>query len=103
MIKPFAPINVNDYDLSRVQDAVENYARPISNSIIIDGILLEGVALTTGVDNLIETRLGRPWTAWMLARLSANAVVYEGIVQSNKNKFLNLNSTANCTVSLWVI
>jgi hypothetical protein len=101
-IKNYAKINTQDYDLSRVQDAVTNFANQFTQNPTLDGILLEGISLISAQDNLVETGLGRPWRAWFLGRLSTNAQVYEG-AQTNMNKFLNLQCTANCTVSIWVV
>jgi len=100
-LKTFTQINVTDYELSRVQNGLINFSNQFPGIPILDGRLIESVSLVAGQDNLVETKLDVNWTGWFLARLTANAVVYEG-TQTNRLKFLNLRCSADCTVSVWV-
>lgn len=100
-MKAYGRVNVKDYELSRVQDAIENVITPILELPILDGVLLEGISLIAGQDNNIEHKLGRAFRLWSVMRLGANSVVYEG-TQSLQNKFINLRCSTNCTITLWV-
>lgn len=100
-MKSYSRVNVNDYELSRVQDAVENALAPILKIELLDGVLLENISLISGQDNLIEHKLGRNFRLWSVMRLNAQSIIYEG-TQSLQNKFINLQCSTSCTITLWV-
>ncbi len=71
------------------------------------GVLLTGVALASGQDNLIAHNLGRIPKVWMLCNLNADARIWSPASTSlggaNWNaQYVNLRSSATATVALWV-
>ena len=99
--KKYAKINVSDYELSRVQDAVNDFCDQFALIPFLNGVFVKDMDLIAGQDNLVETKLQRPWRTWTLMRKNAQSDVWEGS-QTDIKKFLNLNCAADVTVSLWV-
>lgn len=101
MIPAFKKINTGDFITNSIQDNVDQSFNNITKSEIIDGILLTGISLTSGADNMVEHKLGRNPIFWMLARQNTNTTVWETTANTNAS-FLALRCGSNCTVSLWV-
>ena len=88
-----------------INDFVEINKRltPILNSLIVEGVLIEDIALTSGVDNFISHELGRKPQGYFLVNKNANADVW---TSSTTNSFpaqhLILRASATVTISFWV-
>jgi hypothetical protein len=100
-VKPFATIQTQDFELQKVQDNVKAALSNVLNCLLLDGLLIEDVALTSGVDNPISHLLGRAPKLWMVAKKNANSTVWE-VTSPATDRILNLRCSANCTISLWV-
>lgn len=102
MIGKFNKINVQDYELARVQDGVEQALKGLDQVPFINGVILENVPLLSASDNQVFHGLGKQFQFWSILRLNANSVVYEAPTQTFADKIITLKCTANCTVSLFV-
>lgn len=90
----------DDVQLNLVQDHVLQVVNPVLAIPLLDGVLIEGVALTTSYQNISHT-LGRPWRGYIVVRHPMlGAVTNEP--SADDSKFLRLVSSAAGTVSLWV-
>ena len=100
--KGYYKVGVESFeDVELMQDSLERTLQPILTSDIIDGTILKNVFLATGAVNIIAHKLNRPLLGWIIISKSAVADIYQS--ETNKpNLFLNLNTTADVTVSLWV-
>jgi hypothetical protein len=90
--------------IRRIQDNIARFLDILlSIALIIDGVWLQGVALTTG-DTEVAHRLGkRPCRGYIVTKRSANAVVYDGTAApSDVNRAIVLKASAAVTVDLWV-
>ena len=99
----FRKINTGDSNLQRIQDNIEKVLNPLARKEISDGLLIEDVAIVSGTMKSIDHGLGRKLRGWFAVRVSANAVIWDN--QSTNlfpTRTLNLQSSANVTVSLWV-
>lgn len=72
---------------------------PTLNNEINQGILLENIALTAGI-NTINHLLGRKQIGWQISDIDANASMYRS--QPLNDKTLTLTVSAPCNVALWV-
>jgi hypothetical protein len=91
------------YSLGKVQDALTTALGPVLGSAIVDGRLIEGVALASGSANTITHGLGRPPKGWLVVRSDADARYWDDQANnSTPGRTLRLNSSATATVSLWV-
>ena len=96
----FTTFNTKDNDLNRLQANCNSAFNYLFNNILKDITLLENVQLTVN-DNMIETKLGKPVKGWIIVRNNAVSDIYEKEVSSNlADKFLLLNSSAGCIVSI---
>lgn len=101
-MKAFKQLNTESAELNRVQDNVSSSLDPIIGLPILNGTLVESVALFAGQDNNVSHMLGRKARGWILARQDSNSVVWEKAAVLPERQ-LNLWCSANCTISLWVI
>ena len=102
MIGKFNKINVTDYELSRVQDAVDSALNGLNQVPFINGVVVENVPLLSASDNQVFHGLGRTFRYWSILRNNANSVIYEATTQIFPDKIITLKCSANCTVSVWV-
>lgn len=72
---------------------------PLIKNPISKGIFLPGVALVSGT-NVINHLLGRKQQGWIVSDIDAVASIYRS--EPLNNLTLTLNSSANCTVTLYV-
>lgn len=100
-MKKFRSIQFQDDKLSRFQGNVDDAVSQITGNPLINGVLIEGVALLSGQDNQVGHQLGRAYRLWIVVKNNANAVVWEQ-TSVDSSKFVNLHASAACTVSLWV-
>ncbi|HAT63657.1 MAG TPA: hypothetical protein DCS66_03510 [Flavobacteriaceae bacterium] len=96
-----------DFPMARVfnnaQDHVEEVLTPVTNSVIIDGIILEDIDLVSGSFTSIEHKLGRKPRGYIVIRKSAAQTVYEDVGDYDSRKlFLKLRASGSVTVNLWV-
>lgn len=98
-MKSLKKITSKTEDINTIQDNVEEVLNPILTKSVIDGILLKDVAMTTGKVNNLSHKLGRRPLGYIIVKKNANSDIYE---QTIDTKTLNLNCTADVTVSIWV-
>lgn len=92
-----------DNRTSQVFQRIKLILEEITNKRLIDGALLTGVSLTTGVDNIITHKLGRPIVGYIITQKSADCRIWDNqLTNEQKDKFLNLETSANVTVDIWV-
>ena len=96
-----------DFPMARVfntaQDHVEEVLTPVTNSVIIDGVILEDIDLVSGSFTSIEHKLGRKPRGYLVIRKSAAQTVYEEVGDYDSRKlFLKLRASGTVTVNLWV-
>ena len=93
----FKKVYQGTQESQRLQDNIESALAPILRNPLLDGILLQA-NLVSG-NNAIEHKLNRKIRGYIIVKKSANANIYDS---SDDEQFLNLNSSAAVTVSLWV-
>lgn len=98
----FAKVVVEDQELGLVQDRVKAATDALANIALLDGLLLEGIVLTSGAFQPLAHRLGRPWRGYLVLARSANAQVWSQTPGNDASTFLYLQPSASVTVTLWV-
>lgn len=102
-MKALRTLQFEDDKLSRQFDAITEWARPVTNSAILDGVLVEQIALGAGTVTQVQHMLGRVPRGWAVVRRSADARVWDAPEGSPaSDKLLALRANAAVTVSLWV-
>lgn len=75
----------------------------IQRKPIIDGILLPSIVLTSGAANIIPHKLSRPLIGYIITLRSADCSIWdEQSTNTQKDTYLNLQTSANVTVDIWV-
>lgn len=89
-------------ELSMLQTRWSALLNPTITNSLIQGRLLQNVALTSG-DNTVNHKLGRKLVGWYPTRVRASATLYD---KQDTNvtpaETLILNASAGVTVDLWV-
>lgn len=85
-----------DQELNKLQTQWGSQLNPLLGSPIVNGILLQGVSLSTGT-NVINHKLGRNLVGWIITRRRANATVYD-TQDTNQTPQLTLQLTASGAV-----
>ena len=100
-IKELRIIGTRDSELNQVQQNMQLWAQPFTSCSILNGILLQGIELLAGQDNVVEHKLNRTIVGWFVSRPKANATVWE-VVGALPAKNLTLQTSADTTVDLWI-
>ena len=94
----------DNYELNRVQDKVEDFARGVQLGGIINGRLVENVELIANQTNMVYHGLGRRYKGYIVVSINEKVVVQ--VVDADNlspEKYIPLTVvTYPATVSLWV-
>lgn len=103
-MKGYYKVGIEESNISesveRMQDSIERVISPIVNVPIINGILVNDIFVSTNPSR-IEHKLGRKPLGYFIVKRDANSVVFD-LPEVREDLFLNLQASANVTVSLWV-
>jgi len=102
-ISAFARSNTEDENIESIQNSLENTFRSIESCPLLDGHLLEGVSIATGV-NTIDHKLGRPIRGWIVTRCNAGLYLpsthQDGNAHADETLILQFSQAA--TADIWV-
>lgn len=98
-MKPFLKVKQENEAAQRTTDECERLFREITTVEMLNGTLLIAVPLIAAGTTRIVHKLGREPQGWVVCGRNANAQVWEA---SKSKDALNLNCSANVTVTLWV-
>ena len=85
------------------QEHIEEVINPLTNSLIVDGIIVEDVVLNSSTFTDIEHKLGRKPRGYIVIRKSAAQTVFEDAGDyGNRKLFLKLKASGAVTVNLWI-
>lgn len=98
----FFSLQTKNLELNRVQDNIQRTLEPLFNTPILAGNLLTKINLVAG-SNIINHGLGRNLIGWQIARLRANAAIYDNQdFNPTPNLTLILVSDAPVTIDIYV-
>jgi myo-inositol-1-phosphate synthase len=92
-----------DKDLSMLQTKWASELNPILTNPISNGILIKGINLVAGA-NVVNHKLGRKLQGWIVTRWNGGVANVYDTQDSNQMQqlTLNLNSSANVSIDLYV-
>lgn len=96
--RSFRQINTQDRELQLIQDNVERAVAEAINSPLLNGRLVADVALNAGLTKW-EHKLARTPRGYLVVDKNNTALIYTA---AKDDKFLTLNASVACTVTLWV-
>lgn len=87
------------------EDADNKWAamlNPILTNPLVSGRAIQNVSLTTG-NNVVNHKLGRKLQGWVITGIDGVASIYDTQASNQLSaRTLNLVSSADVTISLWV-
>ena len=92
-------IQSGDFSLMQVQTNTEQVINAIREKDVLDGVRVEGVALSTSATQ-IEHKLDRKPLGWLIVGKNGPGDVWESATRTSK--LLTLQADATVTVDLWV-
>jgi hypothetical protein len=100
MSKPraFKQINTADRDLQLIQSNIENAISQVISSALLNGRLINDISLVSG-SNKVEHKLNRVPQGYIITEQNASTIVY---ASAKDDKFISLESSVTCKVSLWI-
>ena len=91
------------YDLSQLQDRLEEVLEQLTSKDQLDTLLFEDVALVAGQENWLEHGLGATVRGWRVNDLDQPAIINRvSGSTADLTKYLPLATTVTCNVSIEV-
>lgn len=101
MLNPFRKVKTTSEEVKHLQDAVALIFNQVLKKQIIDGRIIEDVVVNTGSPVSVAHGLGKAVRGWVVIKKNANADVWDS-ASVTPTATMDLNSSANVTISLWV-
>lgn len=98
-MKSYKKLPTNDPVIRQIQNNTEQAITPILDKEIIDGIIVKEIELSTGVENIVNHKLGREPLGYIIVKKNANSVIWNSSI--NKRN-IDLRCSANVTVNIWI-
>lgn len=89
-----------DSNLSLFQQALNDQFGQIAKIPFINGLLIQGVALSSAGATSVNTGLGRSAQGYFVTSNSANSVIWNADFSGTTS--VSLSCSANTTVDIWV-
>jgi hypothetical protein len=103
MLPSVPQVSFDDHKLELLQSFLGQFCSQLQQIRFLDGRLISSVSLASATATPVSHGLGRDIVGYFLLSKSANANVWDNLTTAtDKLKFLNLSTSADCTVSLWV-
>lgn len=100
MALPLFQTNIRE--LSMMQSNWGAQLNPVLSNPITNGLVLTGVNLSVGA-NVVNHKLSRKLQGWIIIGINAASTIYDTQASNQSPQLtLNLNSSANCIVNLYV-
>ena len=100
-LKAMKTIQPSSYDMDVIQRNTKEFVQQLENNIILDGVLLKDISLSSASATIIEHKLNREYQGWMITKIDANTNVWESSSTLPKSH-LTLNCSTNCIVSIYI-
>lgn len=94
--------------LSEEERLVDGAYALAGRNIFASGVLFKNVAMTAGASVLVEHRLGRAYSGWVLTRVRAASAVYPIVIETtlptgrDASQWLQLEASQLCTLDVLV-
>jgi len=102
-VKGYSWVTTTDANVDRLQYRLEETLKPVTDSSIVDGVLIEDIDLASGTSTKIAHKLGRKLRGWIVVgRTAAQHVYDENAGETDLDEFLHLTAGGTVTVNVWV-
>lgn len=101
-LKAFKKLELQDREQTKLQDNVAEFLNQLPKTLL-DGVILENIALASASTALVAHKLGRSFQGWIVLDQDGSAIVWRDSASTADNaKFLPLKTSAGVNVKLWV-
>lgn len=100
----FPQVQVSQVSDPVIRQALQLLTLPLNKILsieMLDGLKISSVSLKANTELQIPHKLGREYLGYLITSKNANANVWTSSTD-NKDKYLNLTSSADVTVDIWV-
>ena len=87
-------------EVFRAQSNVEAAYGGLAKTVLLDGVFLENITVNT-TETLVEHKLNRPFRGYIICKNNTFCDLKSTDTQ-DVTKFITLQASATCVVSLWV-
>lgn len=102
-IKNFKKTTLQNTELQKLQQNIQNFLKPFTDYPIVDGVLLKEVCLEPDVANNVTHKLGRKALGYIIVRKRQDARIWDlQDVNSTPNTTFALATSHTCTVDVWI-
>jgi len=102
-LRSFERVSVTDPEIQSLQYRLEKTLRPVTDSSIVDGRIIEDIDLASGTTSKIAHKLGRKLIGWIVVGKSAGQHVYDANSgKSDLDEYIYLAAGGTVTVNIWV-
>lgn len=102
MLQPYQPLKQQDENLARMQQRVKSAFDRVTPMVILDGVLVQNVSLSSAAATLVKHGLGRAAVGWIVVDIQGAATVYRVRQGTIPADVLPLQASSNVVCSLWV-
>ena len=102
-LRSFQRIDTTDPSMRELQYRLEETLRPVTDSSLVDGVLIKDISLASGTTTKVAHKLGRSVIGWIVVGRNAAQHVYD--VNSGKtdlDTYIHLTAGGTVTVNVWV-
>ena len=102
-LRNFQRVDTTDSSVRELQYRLEETFKPLTDSSIVDGRLIENVSLASGSTVKVAHKLGRSIVGYIVVGKNAAQHVYdENLNKLDLDTFLHLTASGTVTVNVWV-
>lgn len=94
-------IQTGNSDIQKLQTAVAESLEPLENLPLNSGVLISGIRLLSSGVTRVDHGLGRAPLGYLIVKRSVSSSIWDSESSIPKRQ-LNLQTSADVTVSLWV-
>jgi hypothetical protein len=99
---PKQPNAPHGQDFILLQDKLDRTLSGITDSTVVDGILIENIALTTSTTD-VQHMLGKQYRGYIIVYQDAAETIYvDSSSTANKSLYISLKASGNVNISLWM-
>ena len=104
MVAKFRKIYTSDYNIQKVQDAVEEIINPLAANALLGGVVCDNVSLSPNQDNPVAHKLGRAARYFFVLTKNANADVWESTTTNTfRSQYLLLKTDVAVTATFYIL
>ena len=99
-LKEFKKLNIKDFETNQLQNNVAEFLNQVTSKSILDGRILENVAVSTTATEIAHG-LGRKPLGYIIVKSNAHVTIYD-TTSTTPTVTIKLTASATATINLWI-